>query len=177
MSEVFVSTVHPAIGRLYWVFTSNADCNYPDHYSLTDWSELATRFPKGWRDHDYYHWLHRSHISKVFEPVRSTRSLRSSMSVTPTQVPVRSSLTLSPCPSRTTMEATRSGRRSASGTRLIAAATGKPFTSMRCFSTLITRSSRQRLPSTLMRICTASWVSSSNVKSGRNQALPQSPRL
>jgi len=46
MSEVFVSTVHPAIGRLYWVFTSNADCNYPDHYSLTDWSELATRFPK-----------------------------------------------------------------------------------------------------------------------------------
>jgi len=69
MSEVFVSTVHPAIGRLYWVFTSNADCNYPDHYSLTDWSELATRFPKGWRDHDYYHWLHRSHISKVFEPV------------------------------------------------------------------------------------------------------------
>ncbi len=68
MSEVFVSTVHPAIGRLYWVFTSNADCNYPDHYSLTDWSELATRFPKGWRDHDYYHWLHRSHISKVFEP-------------------------------------------------------------------------------------------------------------
>ena len=61
MSEVFVSTVHPAIGRLYWVFTSNADCNYPDHYSLTDWSELATRFPKGWRDHDYYHWLHRSH--------------------------------------------------------------------------------------------------------------------
>ena len=68
MSEVFVSTVHPAIGRLYWVFTSNADCNYPDHYSLTDWRELATRFPKGWRDHDYYHWLHRSHISKVFEP-------------------------------------------------------------------------------------------------------------
>ena len=68
MSEVFVSTVHPDIGRLYWVFTSNADCNYPDHYSLTDWSELATRFPKGWRDHDYYQWLHRSHISKVFEP-------------------------------------------------------------------------------------------------------------
>ena len=68
MSEVFVSTVHPALGRLYWVYTSNADCNYPDHYSLTDWSELATRFPKGWRDHDYYHWKHRSHISQVFEP-------------------------------------------------------------------------------------------------------------
>jgi len=68
MSEVFVSAVHPAIGRLYWVYTSNADCNYPDHYSLTDWSELATRFPKGWRDHDYFHWLYKSHISKVFEP-------------------------------------------------------------------------------------------------------------
>jgi hypothetical protein len=68
MSEVFVSTVHPALGRLYWVYTSNADCNYPDHYSLTDWSELATRFPKGWRDHQYYHWKHRSHISQVFEP-------------------------------------------------------------------------------------------------------------
>ncbi|WP_044345521.1 hypothetical protein [Pseudomonas meliae] len=68
MSEVFVSTVHPTLGRLYWVFTSNADCNYPEHYSLTDRSELATRFPKGWRDHHFYHWRHRSHISKVFEP-------------------------------------------------------------------------------------------------------------
>lgn len=68
MSEVFVSAVHPTIGRLYWVYTSNADCNYPDHYSLTDWSELATRFPKGWRDHDFLHWLYKSHISKVLQP-------------------------------------------------------------------------------------------------------------
>lgn len=65
MSEVFVSAVHPTIGRLYWVYT-HAECNYPDHCTLTDWSELATRFPKRWRDHDY--WFHKSHISKVFNP-------------------------------------------------------------------------------------------------------------
>lgn len=67
-SEVFVSAVHPSLGRLYWVFTSNAGCNAPDHFTLTDWTELATRFPKSWRDHDYYHWLHKSHIYKVFDP-------------------------------------------------------------------------------------------------------------
>lgn len=66
--EVFVSAVHPAIGRLYWVFTSNPDCNYPDHYSLTDRRELAFRLPKGWRDHDSLHWLYKSHIYKVFDP-------------------------------------------------------------------------------------------------------------
>ncbi|TES71926.1 hypothetical protein [Pseudomonas syringae group genomosp. 3] len=67
MSEVFVSAVHPNIGRLYWAYTP-ADVGYPDHCSITDWNELATKFPKGWRDHDYLHWLHKSHIYRVFNP-------------------------------------------------------------------------------------------------------------
>jgi hypothetical protein len=67
MNEVFVSAVHPALGRLYWVYT-DAECGYPDHRTITDWSELATRLPKDWRDRDYVHWMHKSHISKVFTP-------------------------------------------------------------------------------------------------------------
>ena len=42
MSEVLVSTVHPTLGALYWVYTSNAGCNYPDHYTITDWSEVVS---------------------------------------------------------------------------------------------------------------------------------------
>lgn len=64
--EVLVSANHPTLGPLYWVYTSNADCNYPDHYTITDWSEVATRFPHYWREHEHLHWVYRGHIGKVF---------------------------------------------------------------------------------------------------------------
>ncbi|MDU8491774.1 hypothetical protein RYA07_25890, partial [Pseudomonas syringae pv. actinidiae] len=60
--EVLVSANHPTLGPLYWVYTSNADCNYPDHYTITDWSEVATRFPHYWREHEHLHWVYRGHI-------------------------------------------------------------------------------------------------------------------
>ncbi|PMU23003.1 MULTISPECIES: hypothetical protein [unclassified Pseudomonas] len=66
MSEVLVSSVHPTLGALYWVYTSNGDCNYPDHYTFTDWDELATRFPHYWREHEHLRWVHGRHISQVF---------------------------------------------------------------------------------------------------------------
>lgn len=66
MSEVLVSTVHPTLGALYWVYTSNAGCNYPDHYTITDWSEVATRFPHYWREHEHLRWVHGKHIGQVF---------------------------------------------------------------------------------------------------------------
>lgn len=68
MSEVLVSTVHPTLGALYWVYTSNGDCNFPDHYTITDWSELATRLPDYWRDHEHLRWVFGRHIGKTLNP-------------------------------------------------------------------------------------------------------------
>ncbi|MDU8432083.1 hypothetical protein RYA99_04680 [Pseudomonas syringae pv. actinidifoliorum] len=67
-SEVLVSSSHPVLGRVYWSFVWNGDCNYPDYYGITDSREFAMRLPQGWRDHDYLHWAHRSHVYKVFDP-------------------------------------------------------------------------------------------------------------
>ncbi|WP_255302328.1 MULTISPECIES: hypothetical protein [Pseudomonas syringae group] len=66
-SEVLVSSSHPVLGRVYWSFVWNGDCNYPDYYGITDSREFAMRLPQGWRDHDYLHWAQRSHVYKVFD--------------------------------------------------------------------------------------------------------------
>lgn len=66
-SEVVVSTVHPVLGRVYWRYSWGGDTNSPDYYGICDWPEAALRLPKGWRDHEYLHWLHRSHLGRVFD--------------------------------------------------------------------------------------------------------------
>ncbi|MDU8387919.1 MULTISPECIES: hypothetical protein [Pseudomonas] len=63
--DVNVSALHPTLGRLYWRYVYEGDCNMPDYYSITDQVRLALQLPEDWRDDKHLHWMHKSHLSDV----------------------------------------------------------------------------------------------------------------
>lgn len=48
-----VSAIHPVLGPLYWNFVSNADCNAPDYYGLTQHIDQALRVAGDWRKSNF----------------------------------------------------------------------------------------------------------------------------
>lgn len=60
---VVVAAQHPVLGPIYWTYCSNADCNAPDYYGLTDCLDSAMVFKSG-----CYGWLNFSSFkSKCLE--------------------------------------------------------------------------------------------------------------
>jgi len=46
---VVVGAVHPALGRVYWVYFDESEVNAPDYYGLTLDLNCASWAPVGWR--------------------------------------------------------------------------------------------------------------------------------
>lgn len=65
--QVMISAVHPVLGRLYWVYVSNACCNAPDYFGVTKHRSSAMLLPQCWRTDDFLQWRHKGHMYTVLE--------------------------------------------------------------------------------------------------------------